>query len=56
MDADTALAILVALDEAEQSLARIRLHQPGSGKDLLEEHHQLLEQAKHHLEIAHTFA
>lgn len=52
MDADTALAIMAALDEAEELLNRLRLHDGPLDQDALTRNRELLDRARHRLDTA----
>ena len=57
MDTDTAINVLNALDEAERILGEIRLHGGvGAGHDTMTHHRELLDEARHQLDIAHALA
>ena len=57
MDTDTAINVLNALDEAERILGEIRLHGGvGAGHDTMTHYRELLDEARHQLDIAHALA
>ncbi|AWK87110.1 hypothetical protein [Azospirillum thermophilum] len=56
MDADTALAIMATLDEAEDLLSRLRLHDGPLDQDSLLRNRELLDLARYRLETASRMA
>ncbi|PWC39723.1 hypothetical protein [Azospirillum sp. TSO35-2] len=54
MNADTAVAIMESLDEAEDLLRRMRLRDGRPGRDALARNRELLEAARRRLEQVHA--
>jgi hypothetical protein len=54
MDADTALTIMEALDQAEALLNRVHLRDGYAGHDTLARNRELLDAARHRLEQVHS--
>lgn len=54
MDANTALSIMETLDQAEDLLRRMRLHDGHAGNDFLARNRELLDAARRRLEQVHS--
>ncbi|WP_042695494.1 hypothetical protein [Azospirillum sp. B506] len=54
MDADTALTIMEALDQAEALLNRVQLRDGYAGRDTLARNRELLDAARDRLEKVHS--
>lgn len=54
MDADTALSIMESLDEAEELLRRMRLHDGDAGHGALDRNRALLNAARCRLDLVHA--